>query len=237
MKTSIRSDDGFRIFCDDDKFAAAFPEIRKILRERRGKVLRDATDEKKRKRLVLKTEIAGTPVVVKQEFFIFRFDRSLKAFFFGSDAKNVFRVSDRARRTGFFGIPRMFLAAEKFVGGILRETISVTEFLDGESPHAPFPPEVRTQIAALMRECHANGITSGDVCADNFLMTLDGAKLIDFRGHKIFLEISKARDRRQLERVFGIPNTRRDFAEKIFCSQCALRNFGRKLRGKEPTLD
>ena len=232
MKNSERID-GFRVFCDDEKFAAAFPEIREILRERRGKVLRDATG----KRLILKTEIAGTPVVVKQEFFIFRFDRTFKAFFFGSDAKNIFRHSALAQRDGFFEIPRTFLAAEKFVGGILRETISVMEFLDGASPRPPFPPEVREQIAALMRECHARGITSGDVCSDNFLMTRNGAKLIDFRGNKVFLEISKARDRLQLERVFGIPNTRHDFAEKIFLIQCALRNIGRRLRGKKPILD
>ena len=227
----------FRIFCAAPEFAAAFEEIRSTLRERRGEVLRDAMDHPTRKRLVLKTRIAGVPVVLKHEFFIFRFDRSLKAFLCGSDARSIFRVSERAWERGFRGIPRTFLVAERFSRGVLRETISATEFLDGASPSLPCSRETQDAIAALMRECHARGIISGDVCPDNFLLARDGMKLIDFRGGKVFPCLAKARDRLQLERVFGIPNRSRGLPEKIFTAQHALRNLGRRLRGKEQTRD
>lgn len=227
----------FRIFCSDENFAATFDEIRSMLRERRGEVLRDAMDHPTRARLILKTKIAGVPVVIKHELFIFRFDRSVKAFLFGSDARNIFRLSERARADGFQGIPRTFLVAERFSRGILRETISVTEFLDGASPSSPCSRETQDAIAALMRECHARGIISGDVCPDNFLLTRDGMKLIDFRGGKVFPCLAKARDRLQLERVFGIPNRSRELPERIFIAQHSLRNLGRRLRGKEQTCD
>lgn len=227
----------FRIFCSDENFAATFDEIRSMLRERRGEVLRDAMDHPTRARLILKTKIAGVPVVIKHELFIFRFDRSVKAFLFGSDAHNIFRLSERARADGFRGIPRTFLVAERFSRGILRETISVTEFLDGASPSSPCSRETQDAIAALMRECHARGIISGDVCPDNFLLTRDGMKLIDFRGGKVFPCLAKARDRLQLERVFGIPNRSRGLPERIFIAQHSLRNLGRRLRGKEQTCD
>lgn len=227
----------FRIFCSDESFAAAFDEIRSTLRERRGEILRDAMGHPTRKRLVLKTRIAGVPVVLKHEFFIFRFDRSVKAFLFGSDARSIFRVSERARERGFRGIPRTFLVAERFSRGVLRETISATEFLEGESPSLPCSRETQDAIAALIRECHARGIISGDVCPDNFLLTREGVKLIDFRGGKVFPCLAKARDRLQLERVFGIPNRSRGLPERIFIAQHSLRNLGRRLRGKEQTRD
>lgn len=227
----------FRIFCNASEFAAAFDEIRSTLRERRGEVLRDAMDHPTRARLILKTKIAGVPVVIKHEFFIFRFDRSVKAFLFGSDARNIFLLSERARADGFRGIPRTFLVAERFSRGILRETISVTEFLDGASPSSPCSRETQDAIAALMRECHARGIISGDVCPDNFLLARDGMKLIDFRGGKVFPCLAKARDRLQLERVFGIPNRSRGLPERIFVALHALRNLGRRLRGRTPIAD
>lgn len=227
----------FRIFCAAPEFAAAFDEIRSTLRERRGEVLRDAMDHPTRARLILKTKIAGVPVVIKHELFIFRFDRSVKAFLFGSDARNIFLLSERARADGFRGIPRTFLVAERFSRGILRETISATEFLEGESPSLPCSRETQDAIAALMRECHALGIISGDVCPDNFLLTREGVKLIDFRGGKVFPCLAKARDRLQLERVFGIPNRSRGLPERIFIAQHSLRNLGRRLRGKEQTRD
>lgn len=227
----------FRIFCGAPEFAAAFDEIRATLRERRGKILRDAMGHPTRRRIVLKTRIAGVPVVLKHEFFIFRFDRSLKAFLFGSDARSIFRLSERARERGFRGIPRTFLVAERFSRGILRETISATELLDGKSPSLPCSRETTEKIATLMRDCHAHGIISGDVCLDNFLLGRDGAKLIDFRGGKVFPCVAKARDRIQLERVFGIPNRSRGLPEKIFFAQHALRNLLRRLRGKTPIFD
>ena len=232
-----KTKDGFRIFCDDEKFSAAFEKMRESLRERRGEILRDAMNEPKRKRLVLKTEIAGSPVVLKRECFIFRFDRSLKALLFGSDARNIFRVSLCAQKKGFHGIPRTFLVAEKFTKGILRETISAMEFLDGIPPRLPLSRKQAEEIETLMNDCHANGIISGDVHPGNFLMTRDGAKLIDFRGEKVFPCIAKARDRLQLERVFGIPDRSRGIGEKLFFIQHALRNVGRKLRGKAPIPD
>lgn len=230
--STTKTADGFRVFCADERFASAFETARKILLERGGKILGDRMDAPKRKRLILKAEIAGTPVVLKRELFIFRFDRSLKAFLFGSDAKNIFKVSCRARERGFAKIPKTFLVAEKFSGGILRETISVTEFLDGNALRPPISPERASEIKTLLAECHANGVISGDVQFDNFMVTPGGVKLIDFRGNKVFPWLAKARDRLQLEFTLGIPAGKRTFAERFFLLQNFLRNLCRKLRGE-----
>lgn len=232
-----RLSDGFRVYFSDAAFPARFDEIRTILRERRGRVLADKMDAPRRKRLVLAAEIAGTVVVLKHEFFVFRFDRSLKSFFFGSDARNILKVCECARERGFGKIPRIFLAAERFSTGILRESILVTEFLEGAAPEIPLSRERAAEMSALMSECHAHGIISGDVQYGNFIATPDGLKLIDFRGNTVFPWLAKARDRIQLERVFGVKTRRGGAAESIFLFQNTLRNLIRRLRGKEPIPD
>lgn len=234
MSAPTSASDGFKIFCSEKKFADEFETARKILLERSGEILGDRMDAPKRKRLIIKAQIAGTPVVLKRELFVFRFDRSIKAFLFGSDAKNIFKLSCRARERGFTKIPKTFLVAEKFSGGILRETISVTEFLEGRGLRPPFPPALIEEVRTLLTDCHANGIISGDVQFDNFMVTPDGVKLIDFRGNKVFPWLAKARDRLQLEFTLGIPAGKRNFAEKFFLLQNSFRNFCRKLRGKPP---
>lgn len=234
MSIPATESDGFKIFCADEKFAATFPRIREMLEKRDGEILGDRMDAPKRKRLIIKAEIAGTPVVLKRELFVFRFDRSIKAFLFGSDAKNIFKISCRAREHGFTKIPKTFLVAEKFSGGILRETISATEFLEGRALRPPISPERAEEIKNLLTESHANGIISGDVQFDNFIATPDGVKLIDFRGNKVFPWLAKARDRLQLEFTLGVPAGKRNLAEKFFLLQNSFRNFCRKLRGKPP---
>lgn len=223
---------GFHMLADNAERLAKFSEIQKILQARRGKILANKLDDERHPRLVLKTEIDGQPIVLKQEFFRFRLDRSLKAFFFGSDACEIFKISQIAHAHGFSKIPKAFFAAEKFRFGILRESILATEFLDGTTPFPPFPDEQKNTYAALMRECHAAGIVSGDICVDNFINTSDGLKLIDFRGNKIFPALAKARDRIQLETKFGIPACNGGFTEKVFYAHHALRNLGRQLRGR-----
>lgn len=228
----FKTADGFKGWSVDENFATCFDSAQAILRERNGQVLADRMDSPRRKRLILKATIAGTPIVIKHEFFVFRFDRSIKAFLFGSDARNIFKLCVKAWRRGFRKIPRTYLVAEKFSGGILRESISVTEFLQGDSPLPPFDETLKNEIGQLITDCHANGIISGDIQFDNFIITQDGVKLIDFRGNKVFPWLAKARDRIQLERVFGIPNQSCGFSEKIFTVQHFLRNTVRKLRGK-----
>lgn len=234
MKPATKTSDGFTIFASEEKFAEAFPQIREILKNRGGKILGDRMDAPKRKRLILKAEIAGTPLVLKRELFVFRFDRSIKAVLFGSDAKNIFKLSRRARENDFTKIPKTFLVAEKFVGGVLRETISATEFLEGAPLRPPISAERAEKIKMLLADCHANGIISGDVQFDNFMVTPDGVKLIDFRGSKVFPWLAKARDRLQLEFTLGIPTGKRSFAEKVFLFQNSIRNLYRKLCGKPP---
>lgn len=236
MKQSTEID-GFSVFYSDEKFAEAFPRIREILDTRAGKILGDRMDAPKRKRLIVKAEIAGIPVVLKRELFVFRFDRSIKAFLFGSDAKSIFNVSNRAREQGFTKIPQTFLVAEKFSRSVLREAISVTEFLEGHALQLPLPESTSRDISALLDECHAHGIISGDVQSDNFIKTAEEIKLIDFRGNKVFPWLSKARDRIQLEHNLGIKNTRPGIPEKIFFFLNSLRNFSRRLRGKSPQQD
>lgn len=229
--------DGFSVFYSDEKFAEAFPRIREVLDTRAGQILGDRMDAPKRKRLILKAEIAGIPVVLKRELFVFRFDRSIKACLFGSDAKNIFRISTHARKRGFTNIPQTFLVAEKFSRGVLRETISVTEFLEGHALQLPLSEPTLQKVSALLAECHAHGIISGDVQTDNFIKTAEDIKLIDFRGNKVFPWLSQARDRIQLEHNLGIKNTRPGLPEKIFFFLNSLRNFSRRLRGKSPQQD
>lgn len=234
MNVPVKTLDGFKVFCSEEKFAPEFETVRNALLNRTGKILGDRMDAPKRKRLIILATIAGTPVVLKRELFVFRFDRSLKALLFGSDAKNIFNLSLRAQEHGFKKIPKTFLIAEKFSGGVLRETISVTEFLEGNALRPPFSPKRIEEIKNLLTECHQNGIISGDIQFDNFIATPEGIKLIDFRGNKIFPWLAKARDRLQLEFTFEISLEKYGLAEKFFLTQNRFRNFCRKLRGKPP---
>ena len=120
---------------------------------------------------------------------------------------------------------------------MLREAISVTEFLEGHALQLPLPESTSRDISALLDECHAHGIISGDVQSDNFIKTAEEIKLIDFRGNKVFPWLSKARDHIQLEHNLGIKNTRPGIPEKIFFFLNSLRNFSRRLRGKSPQQD
>ena len=227
------NDNGFHTLAADKNWSNRLAELREILRERRGEVIADKLDCRHRPRIIMKIELAGTPYILKQEFFHFRLDRSLKAFLFGSDTCKVFRLCQNARERGFTKIPQTFFAAEKFKNGILREAISVTEFLDGRMLHLPLSDEQKKSCAEFMHECHAVGVISGDICADNFITTENGLRLIDFRGNKLFGTLARARDRIQLQESLGVPARNYGWAEKLFLLQNALRNLGRRLRGKE----
>lgn len=215
-----------------------FASILTLLREKKGEILVDVS-EGKRKRIVLKAEIQGRMVIVKREFFIFRFDRSVKAYLFGSNARSVFSVSKSAFENGFSGIPHFFLCAERFERGVLRECISVMEFLKGDSLpwNVPLPEEIRAEICSLVNGCHAHGIISGDIHPGNFIKTENGLKLIDFCGKKVFPSLAKARDRAQLGRRFGIRFSEVRWSDRLFRAILAWRNFGRRLRGQDPLPD
>lgn len=228
----------FKFYCSDPFFAGKFSEIQTALRERTGAILGDRMDSPKRKRLILKVNLNGKFYVVKQEFFIFRFDRSLKAFLFGSDARAVFNVSRHAQEQNFSGIPKTFFVAERFSKGVLRETVSVTEFLEGSGLSLPLEPELARELETLITHCHALGIISGDIQTANFIRTPEGLKLIDFRGKKVIPWLAKIRDRIQIQRVFGIKYEGRDsLPGKIFFALLACRNAVRKLFGKEKIPD
>ncbi|MCR5183288.1 MAG: glycosyltransferase [Opitutales bacterium] len=225
-------DDGFHTLAANADWSGRLAEIREILRQERGQVLADNRSSH-RPRFVLKATIAGTDYVIKHERFRFRFDRSLKAFLYGSDTCRIFKLGRRARERGFDKIPQMFFAAEKFSNGILREAISVTEFLDGRILTLPLEDRQKNEILQLMRESHRAGVISGDVQRDNFIATDAGVRLIDFRGNKIFGALAKARDRIQLQATLGVPARDYGIAEKIFLLQNTVRNWLRVLAGKE----
>lgn len=224
------SDSNFKYQSINESFLEHISDILHILRERRGEVLADRMNAPKRKRLIMKATLNGIPYIIKQELFIFRFDRSLKTFLFGSDARAIFNLSLKAQKNGFHGIPRTYLVAERFSKGILRETISVTEFLEGSELSLPLEPELATELDALVTQCHANGIISGDIQLSNFIRTPGGLKMIDFRGKKVIPWLAKTRDRLQIERLFGIPYRG---GRKIFFALHACRNGFRRLLGKE----
>lgn len=228
----------FKFYTSDNALAEQFTEIQDILRERRGEVLADRMHSPKRKRLIMKASLNGIPYVIKQEFFIFRFDRTLKTFLFGSDAKAIFRLSKHAQENGFSGIPKTYFVAERFSKGILRETISVTEFLEGQGISMPIGDNIKTELRTLITQCHNLGIISGDIQLGNFICTKQGLKMIDFRGKKVIPWLAKTRDLLQLERVFGIPyEGRRGLAGRIFFALLSCRNCVRKLLGKEVIPD
>lgn len=233
----IANDKGFRFFCAEKKFFDSYPQIFEKIKNRDGIVLADKMYEPKRKRIVLKTTFENRTVVLKHEFFVFRFDRSIKAFLFGSDARNIFKVGLRAQKHKFDKIPRIYMVAEKFSGGILRESITVMEFLEGATLPEPLSEAQKSEVAALMESCHALDIISGDIQFGNFISTKDGIKLIDFRGNKVLPGVAKARDRIQLEHKFKIENKLHDFSEKFFFFLGSLRNLSRTLRKKPPHQD
>ena len=211
--------DGWKFFFTDEKFLRAFDEILDALKRRAGTVL-GADTESRRLRLILKAAVpglgAGTPFVLKREWFVFRFDRTLKSFLFGSNARSILKASDRADTEGFRDFCRTFFVAERSRLGVLRETVSVIEFLDGHSLDAEatlidggengwaMSEATKREARELLENCHRHGIVSGDVHPGNFFRTKsDGRlKLIDFRGKKL---LWFGRERRRCFRVPCVP--------------------------------
>lgn len=243
--------DGWEFFFTDEKFLRAFDEILDALERRAGTIL-GADTESRRRRLILKAVVpgcdAGTPFVLKREWFVFRFDRTLKSFLFGSNARSILKASDRADTEGFRDFCRTFFVAERSRLGVLRETVSVIEFLDGHSLDAEatlidggengwaMSEATKREARELLENCHRHGIVSGDVHPGNFFRTKsDGRlKLIDFRGKKLLSAVAEARDRVQMERIMHIPDEKKDWGEKVFRAHLALRNALRRLRGRPP---
>ncbi len=237
-------------FFTDEKFFAAFDEVRTLLERRAGTVLGENT-ESKRPRLILKARVPSlgdAPFVLKREWFFFRFDRTLKSFLSGSNARIILEAGDAAEAAGFTDFCRTFFVAERSRFGVLKETISVIEFLDGESLVSEgtllepdgrtgwaFPEKTREEARDLLERSHRAGIVSGDVHPGNFFRMRDTGtlKLIDFRGRKLFSAVAEARDRVQMEFIMNIPNRRHDAGEKIFRALLAFRNLLRRLRGRE----
>lgn len=239
----------WRLFFTEKKYADAFAEIFDRIERRSGTVLSEDT-ESRRPRLVLKTEIphldAETPFVLKREWFHFRPDRTAKSFFGGSNARILFKSALCAEKQGFSNFSRIFLVAERFRFGILRETISLIEFLDGHTLEDEgtllegnggsgwmLPAAVKKEAKTLLENCHRCRIVSGDVHPGNFFRTQNDGKLklIDFRGSKLFFSVAAARDRVQMEYLMNIPNTKHDWGEKFFRAHLSFRNFFRRRRG------
>ena len=242
--------DVWRCFASDEKFFAAFAEVRALLERRAGTVLGEDT-ESKRPRLILKSRVPSlddAQFVLKREWFSFRLDRTLKSLLCGSNARIVFATSVSAEAAGFTDFCRTFFVAERSRFGVLKETISVIEFLDGHwladegtllEPAGgtgwAFPEKTREEARDLLERCHRTGIVSGDVHPGNFFRMRDTGtlKLIDFRGRKRFSAVAEARDRVQMEYIMNIPNLKHDAGEKIFRALLAFRNLFRRLRGRE----
>lgn len=240
----------WRCFASDEKFFTAFDEVRSLLERRAGTVLGEDT-ESKRPRLILKSRVPSlgdAPFVLKQERFFFRPDRVLKSFLCGSNARLIFEAGIDAEAAGFTDFCRTFFVAERSRLGVLKETVSVIEFLDGATLEGEgelleskggtgweFPGKTLEEASNLLERSHRAGIVSGDVHPGNFFRMRDTGtlKLIDFRGKKLFSAVAEARDRVQMEYIMNVPNLKHDAGEKIFRAQLAFRNLFRRLRGRE----
>ncbi|ECO8276235.1 heptose kinase, partial [Salmonella enterica] len=92
--------------------------------------------------------------------------------------------------------------------------------------------EVRGKIKQSIYSLHQHGMVSGDPHKGNFILQGNEIRIIDLSGKRPSRQ-RKAKDRIDLERHYGIKNNVRDIGFYLLIYKKKLRNFLRRIKGKE----
>lgn len=177
--------DGFRVswLNDGNDWLGIFEKLRAALAGGNGgadawKLLQRGGTEGKflRRTWRVKSEMGGQEYMIFKHEKIFRswnLDRVLRAF--RSRASALQARIERARSAGFAFPMRIFLTAERYEAGMLRERFLICEYVDGKNAGRSAARD--REVVAAVRRAHEFGLCWGgdpDPCGGNILADADG---------------------------------------------------------------
>ncbi|ECJ3083307.1 lipopolysaccharide core heptose(II) kinase RfaY, partial [Salmonella enterica] len=145
-----------------------------------------------------------------------------------------FHQTDRVRREGFAALNDFYLLAEIKTLRYVKTYVMIIEYIEGiELVDMPeISDEVRGKIKQSIYSLHQHGMVSGDPHKGNFILQGNEIRIIDLSGKRPSRQ-RKAKDRLDLERHYGIKNNVRDIGFYLLIYKKKLRNFLRRIKGKE----
>ncbi|EHP6836529.1 lipopolysaccharide core heptose(II) kinase RfaY, partial [Salmonella enterica] len=146
----------------------------------------------------------------------------------------LFHQTDRVRREGFAALNDFYLLAEIKTLRYVKTYVMIIEYIEGiELVDMPeLSDEVRGKIKQSIYSLHQHGMVSGDPHKGNFILQGNEIRIIDLSGKRPSRQ-RKAKDRLDLERHYGIKNNVRDIGFYLLIYKKKLRNFLRRIKGKE----
>ncbi|EBF3755387.1 lipopolysaccharide core heptose(II) kinase RfaY, partial [Salmonella enterica] len=146
----------------------------------------------------------------------------------------LFHQTDRVRREGFATLNDFYLLAEIKTLRYVKTYVMIIEYIEGiELVDMPeISDEVRGKIKQSIYSLHQHGMVSGDPHKGNFILQGNEIRIIDLSGKRPSRQ-RKAKDRIDLERHYGIKNNVRDIGFYLLIYKKKLRNFLRRIKGKE----
>ncbi|EIE4524840.1 lipopolysaccharide core heptose(II) kinase RfaY, partial [Salmonella enterica] len=146
----------------------------------------------------------------------------------------LFHQTDRVRREGFAALNDFYLLAEIKTLRYVKTYVMIIEYIEGiELVDMPeISDEVRGKIKQSIYSLHQHGMVSGDPHKGNFILQGNEIRIIDLSGKRPSRQ-RKAKDRIDLERHYGIKNNVRDIGFYLLIYKKKIRNFLRRIKGKE----
>lgn len=161
-------------------------------------------------------------------------ERFLKAMVKGDYYEKLFEQTERVRKEGLDSVNDFYLLAEKKTLRFAHYYIMLIEYIEGvELVDIPeIDDELKQKIKASISGLHQHGMVSGDPHKGNFIIEDGVVRIIDLSG-KSPSAMRMAKDRIDLERHYGIVNEVKDAGYYRLIFKKKLRNFIRRLKGKE----
>ncbi|ECS1012242.1 heptose kinase, partial [Salmonella enterica] len=134
----------------------------------------------------------------------------------------------------FAALNDFYLLAEIKTLRYVKTYVMIIEYIEGiELVDMPeLSDEVRGKIKQSIYSLHQHGMVSGDPHKGNFILQGNEIRIIDLSGKRPSRQ-RKAKDRLDLERHYGIKNNVRDIGFYLLIYKKKLRNFLRRIKGKE----
>lgn len=161
-------------------------------------------------------------------------ERFLKSMVKGDYYEKLFDQTERIRKEGLNSVNDFYLLAERKTLRFVHTYIMLIEYIEGVelADIADVDDELKEKIKRSITELHQHGMVSGDPHKGNFIIDNGDVRIIDLSG-KSPSTMRMAKDRIDLERHYGIVNDVKDFGYYRLIYKKKIRNFIRKIKGKE----
>jgi len=161
-------------------------------------------------------------------------ERFLKSMVKGDYYEKLFDQTERVRNEGLDSVNDFYLLAERKTLRFTHTYIMLIEYIEGVelADIAEVNDDLKQKIKVSIDELHQHGMVSGDPHKGNFIIENGEIRIIDLSG-KSPSAMRMAKDRIDLERHYGIENKLKDFGYYRLMYKKKMRNFIRRLKGKE----